>query len=117
MSRHYAACRTRQLDHSSLLLDVCFVIGLANGGACFVFLQISIQITIVRSQYKRLLTVDAQVLRGVRMPRAGEYTDPWQNLLIVAVHQPQSPFGIDLHEGLNILRVDSAVIPSGLPRL
>src|SRR6266849_7967378 len=65
---HDAVHRSGKIDHPRLGGDIGRMIGLAEGGAGQVRRQIAIEITIVRSQDERRISVHPEILRSISVP-------------------------------------------------
>ncbi len=69
-----------------MILDIRCVVGLRKSRAGLVLREVAIQITIVRSQHKRGIAFDPEILRRVGMPCAGVRANPGENLHIIAIY-------------------------------
>jgi len=51
-----------KLNHALLVFDICGMIGLGKCGTSLVLGKVAVEIAIVRSEHKRWIPVDAQIL-------------------------------------------------------
>ena len=86
VARNDAVGGSCQFDHPRLVLDVRGLIGLRERRACLALREVAIQIAIVRSQHKRGIAFDPEILRRVGMACAGLGANAGKNLDIIPIY-------------------------------
>ena len=94
---HHAIRRARKFYHTRLGGDVRSVVGIGESGAGHMRRQVPVKIAIVRGQNERRISLHPQILRSVGVPRAGVRANARENFHVVAVHQTDAPFSVQLH--------------------